>query len=127
MTINSDKKYFKIEEGLWKGYNLWNLYDEAHTPLEWHKELFKHARKKGIQIFSTPFNESAVDFLETLRCPIYKISSFEMTDLPLIKKVVKTNKPLIISTGMADIPEIDETFNCAKKTELIILRFYMRE
>ena len=115
MTINSDKKYFKIEEGLWKGYNLWNLYDEAHTPLEWHKELFKYARKKGIQIFSTPFNESAVDFLETLRCPIYKISSFEMTDLPLIKKVAKTSKPLIISTGMADIPEIDETFNCAKK------------
>ena len=116
MTINSDKKYFQIKQGLWKGYTLWQLYQEAHTPLEWHEELFKYARNLGIKIFSTPFDESAVDFLETLKCPFYKISSFEMTDLPLIKKVARTNKPLIISTGMADIKEIDETFHFAKKS-----------
>lgn len=115
MTINSNKKYFKIKQGLWKGYNLWQLYEEAHTPIEWHSALFKYAKELKIKIFSTPFDETAVDILQNLNCPIYKISSFEMTDLPLIKKVVLTKKPIIISTGMADISEIDETFNCLKK------------
>ena len=115
MTINSDKKYFMIKHGIWKGYNLWHLYDEAHTPIAWHKELFKYAKELKIKIFSTPFDESAVDILEKLNCSIYKISSFEMTDLNLIKKVARTKKPIIISTGMADISEIDETYNCAKK------------
>ena len=87
MTLRSNKKYFKIKHGLWKGYNLWDLYNKAHTPLIWHKKLFQYARKIGITIFSTPFDETAVDFLEKLKCPIYKVASFEMTDIPLIKKM----------------------------------------
>ena len=81
MTIKSSKKYFKIKAGLWKDYNLWDLYNKAHTPLKWHKELFKYAKSLDIKIFSTPFDETAVDFLEKLNCPIYKIASFEMTNL----------------------------------------------
>ena len=115
MTINSNKKYFKIKEGLWKGYNLWDLYDKAQTPLKWHKELFKYGKSLGIKVFSTPYDETAVDFLEKLHCPIYKISSFEMTDLNLIKKVSKTKKPLIISTGMADLNEIETSVKVAKR------------
>jgi pseudaminic acid synthase len=115
MTINSNKKYFKIKTGLWKGYTLWNLYKKAYTPLEWHKKLFDYAKKIKIKIFSTPFDESAVDFLETLRCPIYKVSSFEMTDIPLIKKIASTKKPMIISTGMANLKEIELSYKTAKK------------
>ncbi len=115
MTIKSKKKYFRVKSGLWKNYTLWDLYNEAHTPWEWHDELFKYGKKIGITVFSTPFDESAVDFLERLKCPIYKIASFEMTDIPLIKKVAKTKKPLIISTGTSDLPEIEETFNIAMK------------
>ena len=115
MTINSNKKYFRIKEGLWKGYNLWDLYDKAQTPLKWHKELFKYGKSLGIKVFSTPYDETAVDFLEKLHCPIYKISSFEMTDLNLIKKVSKTKKPLIISTGMADLNEIETSIKVAKR------------
>ena len=115
MTINSNKKYFIIKEGLWKGYNLWDLYDKAQTPLKWHKELFKYGKSLGIKVFSTPYDETAVDFLEKLHCPIYKISSFEMTDLNLIKKVSKTKKPLIISTGMADLNEIETSIKVAKR------------
>ena len=114
MTINSNKKYFKIKKGLWKNLNLWNLYKKAHTPYEWHKELFSYAKKLNILCFSTPFDESAVDLLEKLNCPIYKIASFEMKDFPLIKRISKTNKPVIISTGMANLSEIEETFNYAK-------------
>ena len=115
MTIKSQKKYFKIKKGLWKNHTLWDLYNKAQTPLAWHKELFELAKKIGITIFSTPFDESAVDFLEKLNCPMYKISSFEMTDLPLIKKIASTKKPMIISTGMANLEEIDLTFKTAKK------------
>ena len=115
MTIKSNKKYFKIKNGLWKGYNLWKLYNEAHTPLKWHKALFDYGRKIGITVFSTPFDETAVDFLEKLKCPIYKVASFEMTDIPLIKKIALTKKPMIISTGMANINEIELTFKTAKK------------
>ena len=115
MTVNSNKKYFKIKEGLWKGYNLWDLYNKAQTPLKWHKELFKYGKSLGIKVFSTPYDETAVDFLEKLYCPIYKISSFEMTDLNLIKKVSKTKKPLIISTGMADLNEIETSVKVAKR------------
>ncbi len=115
MTIRSKKKYFQINEGLWKGYQLWDLYEEAHTPLEWHSELFDYARKLKIKIFSTPFDEKAVDLLESLNCFMYKVASFEMTDLPLIKKIAKTGKPMIISTGMASLEEIDETYNYAKR------------
>ena len=115
MTIKSNKKYFKIKNGLWKGYNLWELYNEARTPLKWHKRLFDYGKKLGITVFSTPFDETAVDFLEKLKCPIYKVASFEMTDIPLIKKIASTKKPMIISTGMANIKEIELTFKTAKK------------
>ena len=96
MTIKSNKDDFLIKGGLWDGYNLWDLYDWAQTPFEWQKELFSYAKKIGITIFSTPFDESAVDLLETLDPPAYKISSFEMTDLPLIKYIAQKNKPMLI-------------------------------
>lgn len=115
MTLNSKKFYFKIKKGLWKNYYLWDLYKKAQTPFRWHKELFSYAKKINIQIFSTPFDNSAVDILEKLNCPIYKIASFELTDLPLIKKVALTKKPLILSTGMADLNEITEAVNVARK------------
>ena len=83
MTINSRKKYFKITQGLWRGKNLWNLYKKAQTPYEWHKELFTYAKKLGIICFSTPFDETAVDLLEKLNCPMYKVASFEIIDIPL--------------------------------------------
>ena len=115
MTLRSNKKYFKIKSGLWKGYTLWDLYDKAHTPLGWHAKLFRYAKSIGIKIFTTPFDETAVDFLEKLKCPMYKVASFEMTDLRLIKKIAKTKKPMIISTGMATLDEINETYKTAKK------------
>ena len=115
MTVKSDKKYFKIKNGLWKGYTLWDLYNKAHTPLKWHKELFKYAKSIGIKIFSTPFDDTSVDFLEKLNCPIYKIASFEMTDLNLVKKISLTKKPIIISTGMANLNEISDTVKTARR------------
>jgi len=115
MTLKSNKKYFKIKEGLWKGYTLWDLYNKAHTPLSWHKKLFNYGKILGIKVFSTPFDNSAVNFLEKLKCPIYKIASFEMTDLNLVKKVSETKKPLIISTGMANLNEIELTVKTARK------------
>ncbi len=115
MTINSKKKYFKINKGLWKGHNLWDLYEKAQTPLDWHKKLFSFGKKIGITVFSSPFDETSVDFLENLGCPMYKVASFEMTDIPLIKKIASTNKPIIISVGMASINEIKLTYNTAKK------------
>ena len=114
MTINSDKSDFVIKKGLWKGYKLYDLYQEAHTPYEWHKELFSYARSLGITIFSTPFDESAVDLLEELNAPAYKIASFELTDLPLIEYVAKKRKPMLISTGMASFEEIRDALNTAK-------------
>ena len=115
MTIKSNKKYFQINEGLWKGYNLWDLYDEAHTPISWHKKLFDYANQLGITIFSTPFDETAVDLLEELNCPFYKIASLEMTDLTLIEKIAKTKKPIIMSTGTANLDEIEMSYNYARK------------
>ena len=115
MTIKSNKKFFKVNKGLWKGYNLWSLYKKAHTPYHWHSKLFKFAKKIGITVFSTPFDEGAVEFLEKLNCPFYKVASFEMTDIPLIKKIAQTKKPIIISTGMANLKEIEFTYDCAKK------------
>ncbi len=115
MTIKSNKKYFQINEGLWKGYNLWDLYDEAHTPISWHKKLFDYAHQLGITIFSTPFDETAVDLLEELNCPFYKIASLEMTDLTLIEKIAKTKKPIIMSTGTANLDEIEMSYNYARK------------
>ena len=115
MTINSNNKKFIVKQGTWKGYKLWDLYNEAHTPLKWHKELFSFAKINKIKIFSTPFDETAVDFLEKLNCPIYKIASFELTDLPLVKKVASLKKPMIISTGIANLKEIETSFNIALK------------
>ena len=115
MTIKSNNSIFKIKKGIWKGYSLWELYNKAETPLHWHKELFTYAKEIGIKIFSTPFDASSVNFLQKLNCPCYKISSFEITDLPLIKKVALTKKPIIMSTGMANMNEISEAFRVAKK------------
>ncbi|MFL2805388.1 MAG: pseudaminic acid synthase [Paracoccaceae bacterium] len=115
ITLNSSKEDFVIKEGLWKGRTLYQLYDWAHTPWEWHAEMFAYAKKIGITLFSTPFDDTAVDFLEELNTPAYKIASFECTDLNLIKRVARTNKPLIISTGMANDAEIDEAVETALK------------
>ena len=114
MTIKSNNDYFKIKEGIWKGYSLWDLYNKAHTPLKWHKQLFDYGKDLGIKVFSTPFDHSSVDFLEKLKCPMYKIASFEMTDLNLVKKISQTKKPIIISTGMASIEEISTTMKVAR-------------
>jgi pseudaminic acid synthase len=117
MTIRSDKPDFRIEykDSLWTGRNLYDLYEEAHTPWEWHKPLFDYAKSLGMVAFSTPFDATAVDFLETLEVPLYKIASFENTDLPLIRKVAATGKPMIISAGTASLAEIDEALNAARK------------
>ena len=114
LTINSNKEDFMIKSGLWKGQNLYSLYEQANTPWEWHEALFSKAKDIGITIFSTPFDFSAVDFLEDLGAPAYKIASFEAIDLPLIKKVSKTGKPVIISTGMSNLVEIEESIHTAK-------------
>lgn len=108
MTIDCDLPDFHINGGLWDGFKLYDLYKWAETPYDWHEDLFKYAKKIGITIFSTPFDESAVDLLENLNTPAYKISSFEMIDLPLIRYIAKTGKPIIMSTGMASEEEINE-------------------
>ncbi|MDB4303585.1 pseudaminic acid synthase [Desulfosarcina sp.] len=113
MTIDCDKEDFQIHGGLWDGYNLYRLYQWAQTPYEWHKPMFDHARKIGITLFSTPFDETAVDLLEDLNTPAYKIASFEAIDLPLVEYVAQTGKPMIISTGMANLEEITEAVDTA--------------
>lgn len=114
LTIDCNKDDFLIHEGVWAGYKLYDLYKEAYTPFEWHQPLFDYCAQIGITCFSTPFDESAVDLLEQLDCPAYKIASFEIVDLPLIKYVARTGKPMIISTGMANEIEIQEAVNTAK-------------
>ena len=124
ITIKSNKLDFKIRGGLWSGKTLWDLYEKAQTPFEWHEELFHYAKKLKIICFSTPFDESAVDLLESLNCPFYKVASFEMNHIPLIKKIAQTKKPIIISTGMANLKEIDLAYKTAKKNgakEIILL------
>jgi pseudaminic acid synthase len=116
MTLDVRAPGFVIEDpdSLWAGRQLYELYDEAHTPWDWHGPIMEAANKLGMDCFSTPFDESAVDFLEGLNVPAYKIASFEVTDLPLIRKVARTGKPMIISTGMASVAEIDEAVRTAK-------------
>ncbi len=115
MTLNSKKKYFRIKNGLWKGLTFWQLYKKASTPLNWHKHLFQYSKKINIPLFSSPFSEESVDFLETLNCPMYKVASPEITHIPLIKKIARTKKPIIISTGMSNLKEIKIAFDTAKK------------
>jgi len=127
MTIDLDEREFHISDpnSLWAGNSLYKLYGEAYTPWEWHKPIFDRARELGVIAFSTPFDDTAVDFLESLDVPCYKIASFENTDLPLIRRVAATGKPLIISTGMASIAELDDTVRAAREAgckDLILLK-----
>lgn len=113
MTLDCKKQDFLIKDGLWKNRSLYQLYGEACTPFAWHRELFDFANKNSIILFSSPFDESAVDLLEELNTPAYKIASFEITDIPLVKYVASTKKPLLISTGMASLDEIDDVVKAA--------------
>jgi pseudaminic acid synthase len=124
ITLNCYSDDFKIRGGMWDGRTLYELYEDAHTPWAWHKPLFEYARKVGITLFSSPFDNTAIDLLEDLNAPAYKIASFEAVDLPLIKYAASTGKPMIISTGMADAEEIQEAIEAAREggcKELAIL------
>ena len=127
MTLDIDVGEFSINDkgSLWEGYTLYNLYNAAYTPWEWHRAIFNRCKELGIIAFSTPFDEGAVDFLEELDVPCYKVASFENTDLPLIRKIARTGKPIIISTGMATIAELDETIRTVKEAggkDIILLK-----
>jgi pseudaminic acid synthase len=115
MTIDSEKDDFLIKGTIWEGKNLYKLYQEAYTPWEWHQELFKVAKDEGLVCFSSPFDKTAVDFLETLNVPAYKIASFEITDIPLIEYVASKGKPIIISTGIANIEDIELAIEACKR------------
>ena len=107
ITIDCNNEYFQIKEGLWKGRNLYELYKEAYTPWEWHKELFRVAHEEGVMCFSTPFDKTAVDFLEQFDPPAYKIASFEIQDIPLIEYAASKGRLMIMSTGIAELEDID--------------------
>ena len=125
MTLDLKTDDFLIKTGLWKGQSLYDLYSTAFTPFEWHAELFKFAEQIGITLFSTPFDESAVDLLEDLGTPAYKLASFELTDLPLLKYIALKQKPILISTGMANLSEIDDAINvCTSVGNNNILLFH---
>ena len=125
ITLNADTDDFLIKGGLWHGRTLYDLYEEAHTPWDWHKPLFDHAARQGITMFSSPFDPTAVDLLMDLNAPAFKIASFEVIDLPLIRYVASTGKPMIISTGMADDEEIEEAAQAARDggcTDFVLLQ-----
>jgi pseudaminic acid synthase len=125
LNLNEGEFYIKDSNSLWQGNSLYQLYQQAYTPWEWHKPIFDRCKELGIIAFSTPFDSTAVDFLETLDVPCYKIASFENTDLPLIRKVASTGKPTIISTGMATVAELDETVRTAKEAgcqDIVLLK-----
>ena len=113
MTIDINRKDFLIQDGLWKGRTLYDLYAEAYTPYEWHEKMFKYAKDLGVVIFSSPFDESAVDLLYSLGAPAYKVASFELQDLPLISYIAKKQKPMLMSTGMASLDEIGDAIETA--------------
>jgi len=114
MTLDCDRPDFQIKGGLWDGYSLFDLYEWAHTPWDWHERLFERGCELGVPVFSTPFDPLSIAFLESLNTPVYKIASFELVDLPFVRKVAQTGKPVILSTGMANISEIEEAISAAK-------------
>lgn len=126
ITIDCDNEYFRIDDGTWKGENLYSLYGKAFTPWEWQADLKKEADRIGIDFLSTPFDYSSVDFLEEMGLEFYKIASFELVDIPLIRYIAKKKKPIIISTGMSKLSEIEEAVNCIKKygdaNQLVLLK-----
>ncbi len=127
LTIDVSHGEFNISDlkSLWKGKNLYKLYQEAHTPWEWHKELFDHAKRKNIICFSTPFDETSVDFLEELQTPAYKIASFENNYIPLLKKIARTGKPVIMSTGVSTLNDLEIAVNCLRENgccDIVLLK-----
>lgn len=126
ITIDCDNEYFQINQGtIWDGTTLYKLYEQAYTPYEWHEELFEYANRLGVTIFSTPFDDTAVELLESLNTPAYKIASFEITDIPLIENVAGKGKPVIMSTGIATLPEIEEAVAACRKAgnnEIVLLK-----
>ncbi|WP_317719624.1 pseudaminic acid synthase [Clostridium tetani] len=116
MTIDCNNQYFSIKEGTWEGENLYNLYKKAYTPWEWQEGLKKESKELGLDFLSTPFDKTSVDFLESLDVNFYKIASFELVDIPLIKYIASKNKPIIMSTGMGTLSEIEEAVNAVKST-----------
>jgi N-acetylneuraminate synthase len=121
LTLDCHKPDFIIQDGLWKGRNLYDLYTKAHTPFEWFPKLFKHAKKVGITIFASVFDRSSVDMLRKLDCPAYKIASMEIVDIPLIKYAAMSNRPMIISTGMATLQDMEEANKACEETNVAFL------
>ena len=125
LTIDSDQQWFQIKDTIWHGRNLYQLYEEASTPWQWHGELQQLATELGLDFFSTPFDHSAVDFLEEMQVPLHKVASFELVDHGLLAKIASTGKPVIMSTGMASLGEIDEAVQVLRQhgtSELALLK-----